>query len=184
MDMNPADIRSMEFVDVLNRLHIGYALIGGMALAAWSEQRFTKDIDFTVTLDAKKWEALQAFLKNSPDVTINKLAYDPQASNVVPYLVRIKYKEELVDLISSLTPYQESLLARRVEVDILGERIFVASPEDIIVTKLIAKRTQDIADIEKLLRSINNLDLAYIQKWAREWEVLDLWNKLFAASGS
>jgi hypothetical protein len=53
----------------------------------------------------------------------------------------------------------------------------IVTPEDLIVYKLIAGRTQDWADIEKVLAALaiegRAVDWAYIEKWCSEWDVAD-----------
>lgn len=59
-----------------------------------------------------------------------------------------------------------------------GEDAPVLTVEDVIVHKLIAGRTQDIADIEAILAARVAFDASYVERWARFWEVLDRWREL------
>ena len=48
----------------------------------------------------------------------------------------------------------------------------VASPEDLIVMKLIANRPKDRVDLEGLIR-LPALDWDHVERWAAEWGVLE-----------
>jgi hypothetical protein len=74
-------------------------------------------------------------------------------------------------------------LSRRRELDILGVRLFVASPDDLVIFKLIAGRPQDFADIDRLIRfGRAPEDEGYVRKWAREWEVESEFDRALAAA--
>ena len=177
MELIPKQILR-DFLDILTRLGIDYALIGGLAAGIWSKERFTSDMDLTISIDQKTWAALEKKFAYLPDVNIKKIARD--TGEVIPYLVRIDYKGYPIDLIASLTPYQDELLKNKLKSTLVGEDIYIAAPEDIIVLKLIANRSLDIVDIEKIIQYTAPLNIDYIQKWAKEWDVLDLWNKIVA----
>jgi len=68
------------------------------------------------------------------------------------------------------TRFEQSVLARR------NERGYV-SPEDLIVYKLMAWRSQDRDDIAEVLAADLELDTGYIEHWAGQWEVLDRWQE-------
>ena len=48
----------------------------------------------------------------------------------------------------------------------------VATPEDLVVMKLIADRPKDRVDLAGLAR-LPRLDRRYVERWAREWQVLE-----------
>lgn len=57
----------------------------------------------------------------------------------------------------------------------------VITVEDVIVHKLIAWRPRDRSDIASILEAGHPLDLAYIERWAAEWDVLGRWEQARAA---
>lgn len=166
----------LSFLEILSELQIDYALIGGLATGYWGEERFTKDIDLTIALDPSKWHLLKERLERSSDLVIDSVHHDPES--LLPYLIRLHYKGDAIDLIVSLTEYQDSLLNRKVEIKIFDRVIFLASPEDIIVSKLIAGRPQDLVDIKKIYDALSDLDQKYIEKWSEVWDVRDRWEKV------
>ena len=49
--MTPLDRAVHDIAFTLDSLHIGYAIIGGIANAIWGEPRATIDVDVTVSVD-------------------------------------------------------------------------------------------------------------------------------------
>jgi hypothetical protein len=76
-----------------------------------------------------------------------------------------------VDQQVAKTEYQSILIDRAVSGEVSG--LSVATPEDLIVLKLLAMRSQDQRDIALLvdLRG-DTLDWAYIEHWAEAWDVV------------
>jgi hypothetical protein len=88
----------------------------------------------------------------------------------------------LADLIIAGTAYEREALARSRAEDTGGSaEIRVLAVEDVILFKLIAARAQDVADVEAILAADPTLDEAYLESWARAWDVLDAWLRLRAA---
>ncbi len=178
-ELYPIFIDFLSFLETLP-FRFQYALIGGVTMSVWSEDRFTKDIDLTVILKETEWPIFEEFLKKSKDIIIDKTAFD--SGSPVPYLIRIHFKGRSIDLLLALTDYQEGLIGRAITKEIMGHQLNIASPEDIIVSKLIAGRGQDMVDAEKIVKTISDLDIAYIEKWVKVWEVADRWEKIFQPS--
>ena len=79
---------------------------------------------------------------------------------------------------------------RRQEVD-FGEpigKVYVHSPEDLIIYKLIyfsiSEQPKHIRDITAILRAQKNLlDLVYIENWINRLGLMAIWNELFGNAG-
>jgi hypothetical protein len=56
----------------------------------------------------------------------------------------------------------------------------IASPEDLIILKLIANRRQDLLDVESILRRcLWTLDQKYFREWLEFWELGERLQKEF-----
>ena len=81
-------------------------------------------------------------------------------------------------------PFSEAEFARRVVVDLsFGREISIVTPEDAILSKLEwARKAGDsekqLADAAGVLQLNQSLDRAYIERWAQELGVTDLWLRL------
>jgi hypothetical protein len=99
-----------------------------------------------------------------------------------PGFVRMKHAERgvLVDLQEARTPFERSLLERAVP---LGDLSFpVATPEDLVVSKLISDRQRDQRDVLELA-GIAGFDTAYVRAWAERWQVMPAFERLLGTEG-
>lgn len=76
---------------------------------------------------------------------------------------------DVIEVQVAKTEYQREMLQRAVASE-TGAR--VATREDLIVLKLIADRAKDKLDLEGLM-VLDGLDWEYVERWAREWDVVD-----------
>jgi hypothetical protein len=65
-----------------------------------------------------------------------------------------------------------------VERTALRPRASVLTPEDVILHKPIAGRSQDLVDSETILAAKIGLDESYIERWCEFWDVVDSWKSL------
>ena len=66
--------------------------------------------------------------------------------------------------------FRQKEFSRRIEVDYFGKNIYVVSPEDLLISKLIwIQNVQSAMQIEDIisLKKIENLDWAYITHWIK-----------------
>ncbi len=152
--------------EVLAEARIEYALIGGHAVNAWVEPRFTADIDVTMTAGAPQLDRLTIALERR-GFRIAAQYGEEQPSG--PDFVRFVSEDPraVLELQSAKTRLQEDVI-RRAHRDARGLR--VATPEDLIVLKLIANRPRDRIDLIGLC-ALPDLDWAYIEGCAAEWEL-------------
>jgi hypothetical protein len=77
------------------------------------------------------------------------------------------------------TEFQREVLRRAAS---RQERPRIATPEDLIVMKLIAYRPKDRIDLLGLIE-LPALDWGYVERWADEWQVRDRLETLRGAGG-
>ena len=158
---------------LLKKEKVPYMLIGGIAVALWGEPRATQDIDIDIVVLMGK-NRVFGFLKEA-----KKYGFSYQKEEVnnllKANLLRLVWQKDfflMVDLIISDTKYQEIALKRRKREKIIGEYFWFVSPEDLVLHKLIAGRAIDIKDARSIFgREKERLDVTYLNKWAKEWEV-------------
>lgn len=146
-----------------------HALIGGHAVNAWLEPRFTADIDLVIAVDAAALGRLrQALAAEGFVVDVQYGAQEPSG----PDFVRFVSADGLarVEIQVAKTPFQREVI-QRARADEIG--LCVATPEDLVVMKLIANRPKDQIDLIGLL-GLAALDWAYIERWADAWGVMDV----------
>jgi predicted nucleotidyltransferase len=84
-------------------------------------------------------------------------------------LVRHEQSGIDVDVSFGSLPFEKELIARAVYLEVGGARIPMPTIEDLIITKAVAHRSRDLADIESLVELHSQLDVARILRWVREF---------------
>lgn len=156
---------------LLRRLGIRWALMGALAANRYrASPRTTQDVDLLLSGAGLDLESLEAALRAA--------GWHVRRADPGGALLRLRHPElGIADLVIAGTDYQEEALARAREEAIgTGERAFVLRPEDVIVHKLIAGRTQDLADVEAIVAAGTPLDEEYVEHWADFWEVRERWS--------
>ena len=166
-----------DFIQIFHDLEIPYALMGGMAVSVHGIPRPTHDLDFTISIDRQRLPELYAATEqlgySVPDT------YESGWVDQVAEMPLVRVRQWLdgkvidIDLFISESTFQESLLARRMELEVDGNRAWVVSPEDLILLKLIAGRPRDVGDIQDVLMAQGQLDEEYLKVWAQRLGVSD-----------
>lgn len=175
----PDDTFVSELSGMTAHARLDVALIGGAAVNTYVEPRYTKYIDLTVAADPNAVETLTALLRDAGFVTIRN---QPGEASSGPDFVQLTREatHDIVDLIVAKTPFQRLIIQRAVRGE--GQWLPVATPEDLIVLKLIANRSRDRLDVEELAR-LQRIDWAYVEEWAATWGVGDRLKALRTALG-
>ena len=161
-----------NLAEILQSLSIQWALIGALAANRYrASPRLTQDVDVLLA-DAGSPGALESALRNA-GWSIHRATSEGD-------LLRLRHAElGMADLLIAGTQYQQEALKRaRREPISASQTVPVLTVEDVIIHKLIAGRSQDIADIEAIVAARVPLDDAYVDRWVEFWEVADAWTKL------
>jgi hypothetical protein len=144
---------------ILAGLSIEAVVIGAVAALRYrATARATSDVDLLVDSIEGVREAFE-----QRGYQVDEVA-DPGGR---PFLLAAQGDGVRIDIMLAETAYQVGALHRAQD--------GYLSPEDVIVHKLVAWRPRDRDDIESILAARETLDVAYIEKWAREWGVLERW---------
>jgi hypothetical protein len=163
-------------------------LTGSFASAYYGAPRSTQDIDLVIEATV---ERLRAFVQALPvtqyyaDVDAALQAHRSESMfNVID--LSTGWKIDLI--IRKSRPFSREEFSRRVQADLQGLPLFVASPEDVIIAKLewskLSRSQRQIEDAVAILRMRwDTLDQSYLEKWSRELLVEEEWNQARNAAG-
>lgn len=160
----------------LDEAGVRHAVIGGCARNAYAEARATKDVDFVVDATESTYPGIAVALVAR---AFRRAVMVKEPEDVVPDFESFRDPVgRRIDLLFAKTDFERSALDRSEErTPYAGVSLAVVSPEDLIVYKLLAGRTQDWSDLEAILETQaiaqREIDWLYIERWAREWEVED-----------
>ena len=129
---------------------IPYMVIGGQALLLYSQPRFTNDIDITLGLDI---DNVDYIIQITDKINLKPLPDNPSDFvNQTMVLPMVDTEtERRVDLIFSFTEYENDAISRANRYEIDNIQISYASPEDLIVMKIISGRQIDLEDVKNIL---------------------------------
>ena len=150
---------------VFERRKIRHAMIGGLAVGVRSRPRATKDADFIVQVPALAFPGL-----------LEELADDGFAIDVLDTIRRwsadrlvVFFRGEArIDWMQPILPLYTRVLDTAMPSPWLDTKLNVATAEGLIITKMVAFRAQDQADIVGLLAANRDeIDLDFIlTEWA------------------
>lgn len=157
-----------ELASWLKSTRVPGMVIGGVAASLLGRPRVTQDIDVIVWIDFNKWKD---FLKAG-----KKHGFNPRIKNFFEFarenrvfLIRHSPSGIDVDISLGALPFEEEAIRRAVEKRIKGIRIYLPTPEDLIIMKAVAHRPRDLADIESILDAHPDLDLKRVRRWVKEF---------------
>jgi hypothetical protein len=160
-------IALQRLVQALEQHQLRYALIGAVASGYRSRPRATQDLDFLLEVPQISLPGLLEELQAS-GFSFDMLTAIRQWTQ--EHFAVVSFRGIRVDWLKPVLPcYQHVLNDARPELW-HGTTIRIASPEGLILLKLLAFRSRDLLDIENLLAANRGqIDLDYIR---REWESL------------
>ena len=171
--------------DVVRRLEeagLRYMVTGSVASIRYGEGRATFDTDIVV--DAE-WPALRAFVLSfgSDYYADEEMARDAWARRSMFNIIHAPSGQKVDIICRKDSEYARVAFERRRKERALGGELFLVSPEDSILSKLVwskkgesERQYRDALGVAKAQRA--SLDLAYLRRWASELRVSELLDRL------
>ncbi len=143
----------------LSALHIPFAFIGGIAVAAYGHVRETVDVDFLVGEEAFDHAGVLVTFKPGVPILVGR--------------VRVDYLSA-----STLGPAVEACLRQPV----MSDGLPVVPIEILMYTKLVAGRLKDHGDVAELIKA--RADVRNVRPWleAHAPDLLSMWDTIFEAA--
>ena len=142
-------------------------LSGSVAMSTYTVPRFTRDFDFIVYLKPKDALLLSAHFKEGyycDKDSISEAIRNKGLFNIIDH--KSNYKADFVILKDE--PFRQEEFRRRRLIDFLDMKIYIVSPEDLLLSKIIwVQKLQSSLQAEdiKILSQVNSLDWNYIDHW-------------------
>lgn len=174
-----------QIASVLNRLKIDYIITGGIAVSVWGNPRHTADVDIVVEIDSVKSiqdllkDLKKVFPKSYPDLEMAIDAFNRKSEFNV---IESGYGLKADFFISDKSEYKKTEIKRGRLKKIDNKIIRFASPEDLIINKLIwfkeSQSTRQLEDILSIMDVQKKLDKNYLNKWIEKLGLGKEWQKL------
>lgn len=141
-------------------------LFGAQAATLWGRPRLTADVDVTVSIPpGRRDDFLKAMKGHAFHLRFDDAEFVDR-TRVFPF---VHERSGIpVDIVLAGPGLEEEFLDRAINVQIEGMIVPVISPEDLIVTKILAGRPKDIEDVRGVLRErAASLDVSRIRETLR-----------------
>ena len=157
-----------------------YMVTGSVAASLYGPPRTTRDIDLVVEVSPKDVDRLYALFERDFYVDRDSMRQAVEQCgifNIIHHDSVVK-----VDLIVRKdAEYDLQALQRRRVLDIGERKVCVASPEDLILSKLVwakeSRSEMQLRDVREVARSVPDLDRGYLQTWAGRLGVAQLYRE-------
>jgi hypothetical protein len=124
-------------------------LFGAQAAIVWGSPRLSADVDVTAAIDPA---TVDSFIEAMRQHGFDLVFADPdfvERTRVLPFVHRGTHMP--LDVLLAGPGLEDDFLGRTISVDVGGTRIPVISPEDLIITKVLAGRPKDIEDVRNVI---------------------------------
>lgn len=175
---------TLEWIcDKLDLASIPYMITGGSAVGFWGHIRTTMEIDVVIKINERK---IGPFLKSvEKDVYVNSenaknAVLNKRMFNIIHN--KTCFKIDLISLKNDI--YELEKFNNRVKIKFQNKDIYVISPEDLIISKLLWGKSaggseRQIKDCESIYKLNNEtLNLTYLGKWIKILKLQNEFDKI------
>lgn len=162
----------------LREAGIPHCLVGGITVAIWGRPRATEDVDVLVDIDEEALGPFHNYLEQH-DIRMDLDKAKRAVREGGSFPLYDTWSIHWVDVKTPARPIDRFTLERATTVELAEEPVPIATPEDVILHKLLARREQDIVDARSIvLRKETELDMDYITNRVRELDMEPDWEKV------
>ncbi|HYA62407.1 MAG TPA: hypothetical protein VED66_04345 [Candidatus Sulfotelmatobacter sp.] len=170
----------LRLVPALESAEVPYMLTGSVASSAHGMPRSTRDLDIVIAPTRAQLIALMAQFPGSHYYADEQQALEALANRSQFNVIDFASGWKVDFIIAEDSEHGRSAMLRRKQIELAGNAVYVASAEDVIIAKLrwakqggSDRQLQDVAGIASTQGS--NLDLAYVERWVREFSLQQQW---------
>ncbi|MEW6202821.1 MAG: hypothetical protein AB1546_12650 [bacterium] len=171
-----------KVVNRITSLNIPYMIVGGIGVIFYGKPRMTHDVDVLVDIDPSSADRIKESFKDEfyiSEDAIKEAINNRSMFNIVHHESGIKIDFWVLED----NDYDIQRFKRRQKHKVGGIVMFFSSPEDLILKKLLWYKKSEIEkhldDAYGILRlQHERLDYEYLNKWAEELSVGDIFNDL------
>jgi len=177
-----------RITSALGEAGIAYMLTGSFASAYYGALRTTQDIELVIAATAEQLRTFVQLLSKDEYYVDLDTALEARKQQSLFNVVDMATGWKIDLIFRKSRPFSEEEFRRRKLVNLQGGPLFVASAEDVVVSKLewakLAQSQRHIEDVAGILRMRwDSLDRAYLEKWIPELRIEAEWNDAQRAAG-
>jgi len=164
----------------LNEAGINYMVSGSIAANYYTIPRMTRDIDIVIELQHSDIDKFVCLFQK--DFYVDRQMIEREVLQQGMFnLIQNQYVLKIDFIIKKDSAYQQAAFARRKQVLIEESPMWFISPEDLVISKLLWAKDSysemQLKDVKNLLKTVENLDLKYIDNWVRKLHLEGLYKE-------
>jgi hypothetical protein len=172
----------------LDHAGIGYMLSGSFASAYYGTPRSTQDIDLVIAATPGQLRTFVESLPNNEYYANLEAALEAQKRQSLFNVIDLATGWKIDLIICKARAFSQEEFRRRQPANLQGISLFVASPEDIVLSKLewskLAQSKRHIEDVAGVLKiRWESLNKPYLKRWVLELGLEAQWNDARRAAG-
>jgi hypothetical protein len=182
--VTPEQAALFEVVRALERLGVPHMVTGSVASSYHGRPRSTHDADIVIDPTPDQLDALVRSLLDAGFYVDDERARDALRRRLQFNVIERRSAFKIDLIVRKDRPFSREELGRRQAAELSpGVPVALASPEDTILSKLewakkAGRSEKQIEDAAGVLAVNPGVDRAYVERWARELGVLDLWQEI------
>lgn len=182
--VTPEQQALLEVLRILERLGIPHMVTGSVASSFHGRPRSTHDADVVVDPSQEQLDALVQILGEAGFYVDSARARDALRRRLQFNVIETRNAFKIDLIVKKDRPFSREELERRQTAELsAGVPVALASPEDTILSKLewakkAGRSERQIEDAAGVVAVNPGIDRAYVERWARELDVLDLWREI------
>jgi hypothetical protein len=162
-----------RIAEALRAADVPYMLTGSFASSYFGALRSTQDIDIVIAASTAQVSLLVQSLQANDYYADQKAALDAHREQSMFNAIDNQTGWKIDFIFRKSNAYSQEAFQRRKSVQFQGAQMFVASSEDVIISKLdwakMGESTRQIEDVAAVLKKQHQVvDSAYIEKWIKE----------------
>jgi hypothetical protein len=163
-----------EIARRLDSAGISYMLTGSLAMTFYATPRMTRDIDLVIELNTGHEQKITDLFSDDCYIDFRAVSRAIKSSGMFNIISnKLIIKADFI--VKKDSDYRRLEFSRRKPVELDGQKIYIVSIEDLILSKLVWGKDSDsefqLRDITNLLDSAEKLDWEYLEKWATKLNV-------------
>jgi hypothetical protein len=164
-------------VSRLESARIPYMLTGSMAMSVYAPPRMTRDLDFVIECEASDAERITDLFREDcyiDEASVREAIKGRTSFNIIhnEWIIKADF------IVRRDTEYGRVEFDRKQTVDMDGWRLYVTTPEDLILSKLrwseAGSSELQLSDARSVASSVDDLDWGYVRSWAFQLGLTDV----------
>ena len=160
---------------------IPYMITGSIAANFYAVPRMTRDIDIVVEIHKEDINKITDLFKDDFYIereSISEAIEKQGMFNILhnEYVIKIDF------IVRKESSYRKLEFQRRHSVAFEGQRMFIVSPEDLILSKLFWARDSlsemQLGDVRNLLGMVKDIDFKYLEQWVQSLGLEEVYPKV------